>query len=180
MSIAIGDQKATIANDIIQLFQKCNEDQRNAISELLSNIYPKKTKYPEENYRETIGKVLKIFKSDYANEDIENKWKVIKVLASTFETKIISLIRISFSRKTNDETPTAIIVTNMIIAASQILSPKKCTSGYVKTRERMNKLLSQMTNQSYEKICADTERDNFMYADEALAYGLIDKVVEKR
>lgn len=65
-------------------------------------------------------------------------------------------------------------------ASGQASDIKIAAEHIVKTRERMNKLLSVMTNQPYEKICADTERDNFMYADEALAYGLIDKVVEKR
>ncbi len=50
----------------------------------------------------------------------------------------------------------------------------------IRTRERMNRLLASMTGKSYKKICADTERDNFMYADEALEYGLIDKVLERR
>ncbi len=50
----------------------------------------------------------------------------------------------------------------------------------IKTREKMNTLLSEMTGQSYEKICLDTERDNFLTAKEALEYGLIDKIYEKR
>ena len=50
----------------------------------------------------------------------------------------------------------------------------------IRTKERMNTILSELTGQSYETICRDTDRDNFMYAGEAMAYGLIDKVVEKR
>lgn len=50
----------------------------------------------------------------------------------------------------------------------------------IRTKERMNTILSELTGQSYEAICRDTDRDNFMYASEAMAYGLIDKVVEKR
>lgn len=49
-----------------------------------------------------------------------------------------------------------------------------------RTKKKMNTLLAKMTGQPYEKVCADTERDNFMFAEEALEYGLIDKVVEKR
>jgi ATP-dependent Clp protease protease subunit len=48
------------------------------------------------------------------------------------------------------------------------------------TRERLNKILSQHTGQPLEKIQLDTERDNFMSADEAIAYGLVDKVLDKR
>ena len=46
----------------------------------------------------------------------------------------------------------------------------------LKIRERMNRLMAANTGQSYETICADTERDNWKTAEEALAYGLIDKV----
>ena len=47
-------------------------------------------------------------------------------------------------------------------------------------RQKLNELLSEHTGQPYEKIAADTERDNFLTADQALAYGLIDKVIDKR
>ena len=50
----------------------------------------------------------------------------------------------------------------------------------VRTRERMNRMLSEYTGQSLEKIMADTERDNFMSAQEAADYGLIDAVITKR
>ena len=44
----------------------------------------------------------------------------------------------------------------------------------------MNRILSEQTGRPYEEICRDTERDNFMTAQQALEYGLVDKVVEKR
>ena len=50
----------------------------------------------------------------------------------------------------------------------------------LKIRERMNRLLAENTGQSYETIAADTERDNWKTAEEALAYGLIDKVLKSR
>ena len=50
----------------------------------------------------------------------------------------------------------------------------------VKTREKLNKLLSEKTGQPLEKINADTERDNYMTAEEALKYGLIDGIMDKR
>lgn len=54
-------------------------------------------------------------------------------------------------------------------------------SNYLKrTKERLNKILSANTGKPYETICQDTERDNFMTAEEALAYGLIDKVYDSR
>lgn len=47
------------------------------------------------------------------------------------------------------------------------------------TKKRLNTLLAANTGQSYETICRDTERDNFMTAQEALEYGLVDKVITK-
>lgn len=49
-----------------------------------------------------------------------------------------------------------------------------------KTKEQLNRILADNTGKSYEVIAADTERDNFMSAEEAVAYGLVDKVIEKR
>ena len=46
-------------------------------------------------------------------------------------------------------------------------------------KKRMNKILSENTGKSVETVTADCERDNFMTADEAVAYGLIDKVFDK-
>ena len=46
-----------------------------------------------------------------------------------------------------------------------------------KTKDRLNKILSERTGQPLEVIAQDTERDNFMSAEEALEYGLIDKII---
>ena len=54
------------------------------------------------------------------------------------------------------------------------------TDHLVKTRDKMNKLLSERTGQSIETIMADTERDNYMTAEEALKYGIIDGILDKR
>ena len=50
----------------------------------------------------------------------------------------------------------------------------------LKTRNKLNEILAANTGKSVEEIARDTERHNYMTAQEALAYGLIDKVVEKR
>lgn len=49
----------------------------------------------------------------------------------------------------------------------------------VRTREKLNKILAKDTGKSIEQIAIDTERDNFMTAEEAVAYGLIDKVMTR-
>ena len=50
----------------------------------------------------------------------------------------------------------------------------------VRTREKLNKILSERTGQPLEVINRDTERDNYMTAEEALKYGLIDGILDKR
>lgn len=49
-----------------------------------------------------------------------------------------------------------------------------------KTRENLNRILSENTGKPLEEIERDTERDNFMSATEAMEYGLVDKVIAKR
>lgn len=53
-------------------------------------------------------------------------------------------------------------------------------NSLLRTKERLNRILCENTGKDYETICRDTERDNFMTAEEALAYGLIDKVYTNR
>ena len=48
------------------------------------------------------------------------------------------------------------------------------------TRKRMNAILARHTGQDVEKVAQDTDRDNFMTAQEALDYGLIDRIIESR
>ncbi|MEE2001608.1 ATP-dependent Clp endopeptidase proteolytic subunit ClpP [Alkalimonas sp. MEB108] len=60
--------------------------------------------------------------------------------------------------------------TDIEIHAREILSIK----------ERLNRLLAEHTGQSYEKICHDTERDNFLTADMAKDYGLVDAILTQR
>ena len=48
------------------------------------------------------------------------------------------------------------------------------------TKERLNRILAKHTRQTVERIKADSDRDNFMNAEAAVAYGMIDRVLEKR
>ena len=50
----------------------------------------------------------------------------------------------------------------------------------LKTKDKLNKILAANTGRTLKEITRDTDRDNFLSAEEALAYGLIDKVVDKR
>ena len=60
--------------------------------------------------------------------------------------------------------------TEIEIAAKQIL----------KTKKKLNELLAANCGQPYDKVAADTERDNWLTAQEALDYGLVDKIIENR
>ena len=59
---------------------------------------------------------------------------------------------------------------DMLIAAEHIK----------KTREKLNHILAQNTGKTYEKLCRDTDRDNWMSAQEAMKYGLIDHIYTTR
>ena len=54
------------------------------------------------------------------------------------------------------------------------------TEQMQKTKQRLTRILSENTGKSFAEVAADTERDNYMSAQEALAYGLIDKIIDKR
>ncbi len=49
-----------------------------------------------------------------------------------------------------------------------------------RTKDRLNKILAENTGKTVEEIFADTERDNWLTAEEAVAYGLADRIIEKR
>ena len=63
--------------------------------------------------------------------------------------------------------------------SGQTTDIKIYTDHLVNTKKKMNEILAERTGQTYEKLCEDTERDNFMTAQEAKVYGLIDEVIVK-
>ena len=65
-------------------------------------------------------------------------------------------------------------------ARGQASDIKIVADNIIKTRKRLNEMLAANTGRPIEDIERDTERDNFMTAEEAKAYGLIDEIVTKR
>lgn len=65
-------------------------------------------------------------------------------------------------------------------AQGQATDIKIVADHILRTKQTLNKILAENTGKSMEEIARDTERDNFMTAEEALKYGLVDKVIEKR
>jgi ATP-dependent Clp protease protease subunit len=65
-------------------------------------------------------------------------------------------------------------------ARGQATEIQIAAENILRTRKKLNEILAANTGQDYDTICRDTERDNFMTAQEALKYGLIDKIVDHR
>ena len=65
-------------------------------------------------------------------------------------------------------------------ASGQASDIKIHADHIIKTREKLNRIISANTGQELSRVERDTDRDNFMSAKEAMEYGLIDKVIEKR
>ena len=65
-------------------------------------------------------------------------------------------------------------------ARGQATEIKIVADHILKTREMLNKILAENTGKSIEQIALDTERDNYLSAQEAMDYGLVDKVLYKR
>lgn len=64
-------------------------------------------------------------------------------------------------------------------AQGQATDIKIAAERIIKLKEKLNKILAKNTKQDIKKIAEDTERDNFLSADGALEYGLIDKIINK-
>ena len=54
------------------------------------------------------------------------------------------------------------------------------TREILNIREKLNRIMAEHTGQDFEKVAEDTDRDNFMNAEQAKEYGLIDNVLDKR
>lgn len=65
-------------------------------------------------------------------------------------------------------------------ARGQATEIKIVADHILKTRERLNRILAENTGRSIEEIARDTERDNYLTAQEAMEYGLVDKVIDRR
>ena len=65
-------------------------------------------------------------------------------------------------------------------AKGQATEIKIVADHILKTREKLNKILAENTGKSIEQLALDTERDNYLSAQEAMDYGLVDKVLYKR
>ena len=109
----------------------------------------------------------------------------IKCPVSTICVGLAAVLLASGEKGKRYATPNAeILIHQPLIAggglSGQTTEIKIHADHMVKTREKLNKLLSERTGQPLEVIDRDTERDNYMTAEEALKYGLIDGIMDKR
>ena len=65
-------------------------------------------------------------------------------------------------------------------ATGQATEIKIAAERILKMKEKLNKILSQNTGKDLKTIEQDTERDHFLDANEALNYGIVDKIIEKK
>jgi len=65
-------------------------------------------------------------------------------------------------------------------AKGQATEIEIAAENILKTKKRLNEILAANTGKSYEQVAADTERDHYMSAEEAMAYGLVDQVITSR
>ncbi|MBR1623135.1 MAG: ATP-dependent Clp protease proteolytic subunit, partial [Pseudobutyrivibrio sp.] len=65
-------------------------------------------------------------------------------------------------------------------AKGQATEIEIAAKNILKTREKLNRMLSENTGKPYEQVCADTERDHWLDAKEALDYGLVDEIITKK
>ena len=65
-------------------------------------------------------------------------------------------------------------------AEGQATDIKIASTRILNLRDKLNKILAKNTSKTIKKIEKDTERDNYLNADEALNYGLVDKIIEKK
>lgn len=78
--------------------------------------------------------------------------------------------------------PNAEVMIHQVLggAQGQATDVEITTKHLLRTKEKLNRMLAENTGRDYEVICAATERDNWMSAQEALEFGIIDKVMTNR
>lgn len=78
--------------------------------------------------------------------------------------------------------PNAEVMIHQVLggAQGQATDVEITTKHLLRTKEKLNRMLAENTGRDYEVICAATERDNWMSAEEAMKFGIIDKVMTNR
>lgn len=88
---------------------------------------------------------------------------------------------IFLGEEVTDASASSIVAQMLFLEAQGPVTDIQIVTGQMqKTKQRLTRILSENTGRPFAQVAADTERDNYMSAQEALAYGLIDKMIDKR
>lgn len=88
--------------------------------------------------------------------------------------------RIIFLGEEVTDVSASLVIAQMLFLEAQATDIKIASDHIQKSKQRLNSILAQNTGKSIEEIAIATERDNYMTAQEAVEFGLIDKVIEQR
>lgn len=88
--------------------------------------------------------------------------------------------RIIFLGEEVTDVSASLVIAQMLFLEGQATDIKIASDHIQKSKQRLNSILAQNTGKSIEEIAIATERDNYMTAQEAVEFGLIDKVIEQR
>ena len=88
--------------------------------------------------------------------------------------------RIIFLGEEVTDVSASLVIAQMLFLEAQDPDIKIASDHIQKSKQRLNSILAQNTGKSIEEIAIATERDNYMTAQEAVEFGLIDKVIEQR
>ena len=81
----------------------------------------------------------------------------------------------------DDGMANTIVAQMLFLEAQDPVTDIQIVTGQMrKTKQRLTRILSENTGRPFAQVAADTERDNYMSAQEALSYGLIDKIIDRR
>ena len=88
---------------------------------------------------------------------------------------------IFLGEEVTDAFASSIVAQMLFLEAQDPVTDIQIVTGQMqKTKQRLTRILSENLGRPFAQVAADTERDNYMSAEEALAYGLIDKIIDKR
>lgn len=96
-------------------------------------------------------------------------------------SRLLSDRIIFLGEEVTDASASSIVAQMLFLEAHGPVTDIQIVTGQMqKTKQRLTRILSENTGRPFAQVAADTERDNYMSAQEALAYGLIDKIIDKR
>ena len=96
-------------------------------------------------------------------------------------SRLLSDRTIFLGEEVTDASASSIVAQMLFLEAQDpVTDIQIVTEQMQNTKQRLTRILSENTGRPFAQVAADTERDNYMSAQETLAYGLIDKMIDMR